>query len=439
MLTFAAMKPFESYKETVAFLFQQLPMFQRVGQVAYKKDLTNTLALCEALGNPQHAIKTIHIAGTNGKGSTSHMLASILQEVGYKTGLYTSPHLKDYRERIKINGNYITEEEEVSCVNLLLPVIEKVQPSFFELTVAMALHYFAKEKVDVAVIEVGLGGRLDSTNVITPELSVITNIGWDHTDLLGDTLPLIAKEKAGIIKYKIPVVVSERNFEVEEVFLWKAEAEESQLVFAEDVYTVMSEDEKLITKFDVLWNHEPFLTIEHFPLGGLYQKKNITGVLMACELLNESGFIIEKQKIINGLQNVITNTGLKGRWQILQRDPFIVCDTGHNLNGINYVLEQIKRTPHQNLHIVWGMVKDKDHEKILALLPKHAQYYFCQANIPRAESATILAEKAAKFELKGEVIADVNEAIEKAKQTAQKDDMIFIGGSTFVVAEINNL
>jgi dihydrofolate synthase/folylpolyglutamate synthase len=258
-------------------------------------------------------------------------------------------------------------------------------------------------------------------------------------DLLGDTLPLIAKEKAGIIKYKIPVVISERSDEADEVFLFKAEAEESQLVFAEDVYTIVSKNEKLISNFDILWNHEPFLTIENFSLGGLYQTKNIAGVLMACEILNESGFIIEKQKIADGLQNVVTNTGLKGRWQILQRDPFIVCDTGHNLNGIEYVLEQIKRTPHKNLHIVWGMVKDKDHDKILTLLPKHAHYYFCKANIPRAELATLLAEKASKFGLKGEVIEDVNNAIEKAKQTAQKDDMIFIGGSTFVVAEINNL
>jgi dihydrofolate synthase / folylpolyglutamate synthase len=433
------MKCIENYQQAVEYLYSNLPMFQRVGTVAYKKDLTNTLALCEALGNPHRKIKTIHVAGTNGKGSTSHMLASILQEAGYKTGLYTSPHLKDYTERVRVNGLAIEQEFVVAFLNRIIPTIEKVIPSFFEITVAMAFDYFATQQVDVAVIEVGLGGRLDSTNVITPELSIITNIGWDHMDMLGNTLQEIAFEKAGIIKPAVPVIISERQTETTEVFAYKAGLEDTSLCFAEDSYAVKLHGNNAFDGFTVYWNNELFFSMDTFPLGGLYQQKNIRGVLMAVEMLNEQGFVISLPNIKNGLQNVVVNTKLKGRWQQLGEKPLVICDTGHNKDGIELVMQQLQSLSYQYLHIVFGMVKEKDADSILKLLPKDAKYYFCEANIPRAASAVDVATKAKSIGLQGVVISDVNEALIEARRQAAKEDVIFIGGSTFVVAELNEL
>lgn len=433
------MKRIETYQEAVEYLYANLPMFQRVGAVAYKKDLTNTLALCEALGNPQNTFKSVHVAGTNGKGSTSHMLASILQEAGYKTGLYTSPHLKDYTERIRINGATISQDFVIRFLNKIQPVIQTIQPSFFEITVAMAFDYFAEEGVDIAVIEVGLGGRLDSTNIIKPEVSVITNIGWDHMEMLGDTLPKIAFEKAGIIKQNVPVVISQRQAETIEVFEHKAELEDTTLCYAEDFYKVSWNSITPFEGFTAHWNGEVFFECKHFPLGGLYQQWNIQGVLMTAEILQEQGFVLPVEAIQAGIEKVVINTGLKGRWQKLQDSPLMICDTGHNKDGIEQVLHQLKTTPYETLHIVMGMVKEKDAFSVLKLLPTNAKYYFCQAKIPRAESAEVLAAKAREVGLVGVVIKDVNEAIEEAKRKASQNDLIFIGGSTFVVAEIEQL
>lgn len=428
-----------TYSEAVDYLYSNLPMFQRVGAVAYKKDLTNTLALCEALGNPQHKFKSVHVAGTNGKGSTSHMLSSILQEAGYKTGLYTSPHLKDFTERIRINGVTVDQQFVINFVNKLQPVIEEIKPSFFEITVAMAFDYFAQQGIEVAVIEVGLGGRLDSTNVITPELSLITNIGWDHMDLLGDSLDKIAFEKAGIIKSKVPVIISQRQVDIEAVFKHKAEGEEAPICFAEDFYEVILNSEDAFDGFNVFWNKEFFFAIDNFPLGGMYQRNNIQGVLMAIEILNEQGFVISLDALQSGLINVVRNTGLKGRWQKIGDKPLTICDTGHNKDGIEQVVKQLAKLSYQQLHIVMGMVKGKDHQAVLSMMPKEATYYFCEAKIPRAEQAAVLAEQAKAFGLQGVVIPDVNEALASARLQAKEEDVIFVGGSTFVVAELNNL
>ncbi|WP_333820844.1 bifunctional folylpolyglutamate synthase/dihydrofolate synthase [Ohtaekwangia sp.] len=430
---------FKTYQEALNYLYNNLPMFQRIGAVAFKKDLTNTWALCEALGNPQNKFKSIHIAGTNGKGSTSHMIASILQSAGYRTGLYTSPHLKSFTERIRLNGKEITEQFVVDFVNRIQPYIEKIQPSFFEITVAMAFDYFAMEQVDVAVIEVGLGGRLDSTNVITPELSVITNIGWDHTDILGDSLEKIASEKAGIIKHQIPVVVSERQPAVEHVFMAKAAAEEAALNFASDHYAVTTRLENGRATLTVEKDGSVLFDRIALPLRGHYQKKNLPGVLQAVTILQQQGWKITDKELLDGLEKVTSQTGLKGRWQILHEKPIVVCDTGHNLDGIAQVVEQIRHTPHHKLLMVIGMVKDKDISGVLKLLPTEANYYFCQADIPRALDADTLAAQAHALGLKGEVVRNVNEAIAKAKANAHAEDMIFIGGSTFVVAEIEGL
>lgn len=424
------------YKEALKYLYDNLPMFQRVGAVALKNDLTNTIKLCEALDNPQNTFKSIHVAGTNGKGSTSHMLASVLQEAGYKTGLYTSPHLKEFTERIKINGQEVDQQFVIDFVNRIEPVIREVNPSFFEITVAMAFDYFSKQKVDVAVIEVGLGGRLDSTNIITPVVSVITNIGWDHTDLLGDTLSKIAIEKAGIIKKNIPVVISERQPDIEEVFLSRSMAFGSELFFASDTYrvTLTTNDNIIIHK-----NGEVFMDGVKYPLKGSYQLKNIPGVLGTIDALNKREFSIRIPHVRSGLEHVILNTTFKGRWQKLQDDPVVICDTGHNVDGLREVVQQIESLQFRKLHMVIGMVKDKDINKVLALLPKRADYYFCQAKIPRALDAAALAEKAQRFGLHGVVIPDVNEAKKYALRNASPDDLIFIGGSTFVIAEIEEL
>lgn len=423
------------YKQTLEYLYANLPMFQRVGASAYKKDLSNTIRLCEALGNPQNAFKAIHIAGTNGKGSTSHMLASVLQSAGYKTGLYTSPHLKEFTERIKINGQEVSEDFVVDFVNRIKPHIETIQPSFFEITVAMCFDYFAEQKVDVAVIEVGLGGRLDSTNIITPIVSVITNIGFDHKDILGDTLEKIAYEKAGIIKAKVPVVISERQKAVEHVFIEKAESENAAIQFASDQFRV-SEGVKGLTVFR---NENLFIKELSLPLRGGYQFKNLPGVLATVDVLNGHGFNITHDSLVIGLEKVVSQTGLKGRWQQLGERPLIICDTGHNEDGVREVVRQIAQMKFDKLHIVWGMVRDKEVNSILSLLPKNARYYFCQASIPRAMDAYQLYERAATYNLSGEVIPKVDAAIKKAIQSAAEDDLIFIGGSTFVVAEIENL
>jgi dihydrofolate synthase/folylpolyglutamate synthase len=424
------------YHEAVQYLYENLPMFQRVGAVAYKNDLTNTIKLCDALDNPQTKFKSIHVAGTNGKGSTSHMLASILQEAGYKTGLYTSPHLKEFTERIKINGQEVSENFVVDFVNKIQSLVREIQPSFFEITVAMAFDYFVQENIDVAVIEVGLGGRLDSTNVITPEVSVITNISWDHQDLLGDTLPKIAFEKAGIIKNQIPVVISEKQPEVEEVFIAKAKEQRAAIFFASEEYSVRTLSNG---NLDLHRSGELFLKNVRFPLAGLYQHKNLPGVLKAIDVLKSRSIDTTLQQVKAGLENVIANTHFRGRWQKIGDNPLVICDTGHNKDGITQVVQQLNSMKFNKLHIVLGMVKDKDITEVLALLPKQADYYFCQAKIPRAMDAAHLAEKALAAGLQGRAIPDVNEAKRTALKNASSDDLIFIGGSTFVVAEIEEL
>lgn len=426
---------FSTYQQALDYLYANLPMFQRIGAAAFRKDLTNTIKLCEALGNPQQRFRTIHVAGTNGKGSSSHMLASILQEANYKTGLYTSPHLKSFTERIRINGEEVAESFVVDFVNRIQPQIEELKPSFFEITVAMAFDYFALREVDIAVIEVGLGGRLDSTNIITPEVSLITNIGWDHKDLLGDTLEKIAYEKAGIIKPRVPVVISERQPGIDELFIAKAKETDSSITFASDHF-----QSRLVNgKLQVVKDGVVALNKVDFPLRGNYQSQNSKGVVCAVAVLRELGVDIPDQALRNGLQNVVTNTHLKGRWQKLRDQPLMICDTGHNLDGITQVLQQLQETPHQRLHFVFGVVKDKTIDEILAILPKQAIYYFCQAKLPRALDAAELAKKAREFGLQGRVIPDVNEAKNSALKNASEDDLIFIGGSTFVVAEINDL
>jgi len=426
---------FLSYEQALEYLYSNLAVFHRVGASAYKKDLTNTLALCAAVGNPQRAFKSIHVAGTNGKGSTSHMLASILQSAGYTTGLYTSPHLKDFGERIRINGAEISHAFVVDFVNRIRPVVEEVQPSFFETTVAMAFDYFAQRSIDVAVIEVGLGGRLDSTNIITPELSVITNISWDHKDLLGDTLEKIAYEKAGIIKPGVPVVVSERQADVAHVFERQARLCDSSILFASDLYRM----EKDGMGFGIFKDNDRVLSVDSFPLQGGYQRRNVPGVIAAVDALRRQGFMITDEALVRGFREVTTLTGLKGRWQVLGQRPFTVCDTGHNEDGVREVISHIASLSFRKLHMVWGCVADKDITAILALLPKDANYYFCQANLPRALDAYALAAQAGALGLRGVVVPDVNEALQRAQAVASEEDMIFIGGSTFVVAELENL
>lgn len=423
------------YPQTLTYLYENLPMFQRVGATAYKADLTNTYALCEALGNPQNKFKSIHVAGTNGKGSTSHMLASVLQSAGYKTGLFTSPHLKEFTERIRVNGKEATHVFVVDFVNRIKPEIDRIKPSFFEITVAMAFDYFAAQNIDVAVIEAGLGGRLDSTNVIMPVLSVITNISFDHKDILGDTLGKIASEKAGIIKDNVPVVISQRQPEVERVFMEKAGKHNAPLHFASDEVEAQLRD----NLFEIKVNNALYFSELDIPLKGGYQTKNLPGVIKSLELLRTIGFVIPNDAIKTGLEKTVVQTGLKGRWQKLNDRPLTICDTGHNPDGVRELVLQINRQKFRKLFMVWGMVKDKEPDEVLKLLPRQATYYFCQASIPRAMDAGLLKMAAERFGLTGEVVTDVNEAIAKAKASAGEDDFIFIGGSTFVVAEIENL
>jgi len=426
-----------NYQQTIDYLFSQLPVFQRIGKAAYKADLNNTIALDEYFNHPHKTFKTIHVAGTNGKGSTSHMLASVLAKAGYKVGLYTSPHLKDFRERIRINGVVIPEQEVVDFIEKHQPIFEKVKPSFFEMTVALAFDFFAREKVDVAVIEVGLGGRLDSTNIITPELSVITNISFDHTDLLGDTLPKIAFEKAGIIKPNIPVVISQTQPETEQVFRDKSKETNSPILFADKIYKIINVDNQNPNwqSFDIESNDGFFLKDIRLDLRGIYQKHNLPGVLLALDILKDKGFSISDKQTKDGLAVASASTGLLGRWQTLQDKPMTICDTGHNIDGITQVLEQIAKVKREKLHMVIGMVGDKDIEGVLALLPKDAIYYFTKAAIPRALNQLVLADKAACYNLKGNTFPTVKEALDAAKKNATPNDLIFIGGSTFVVAE----
>ena len=432
-----------TYGETLDYLFNALPMFQRVGASAYKADLTNTLSLCAHLGNPEKSFKTVHIAGTNGKGSTSHALAAVFQSAGYKTGLYTSPHLKSFTERIRIDGKEITEDSVVEFVVNNKAFLDELQPSFFEMTVGMAFWYFAKEAVDIAVIEVGMGGRLDSTNVIHPELCVITTIGYDHTQFLGNTLPLIAGEKAGIIKQGVPVVISQSQKETQAVFSQQAAAMQATIVFADQLWVVTkiqeSEDPSLqqLANFKV-WNSDGEFKLK-FGLNGDYQRFNLPGILEAVRQLRDQGWNLPNQALKAGLENVTEQTGLKGRWQLVQLKPLIIADTGHNESGVLEVVNQLKKYSYSKLWMVIGMVNDKDISKVLDLLPKEATYIFCEASIPRAMAAHELARKGKEKGLIGQVISEVPEALEFARKNASLDDLIFIGGSTFVVAEIENL
>ncbi|OHX66244.1 bifunctional folylpolyglutamate synthase/dihydrofolate synthase [Flammeovirga pacifica] len=421
-----------NYQETLDFLYAQLPMYQRDGKSAFKKDLTNTLALCSFLDNPERKFKSIHVAGTNGKGSSSHLMASILQEAGYKVGLYTSPHLKSFTERVRINGVGISEQQVIDFVEKVKPAIEEIQPSFFELTVAMAFDHFALEEVDVAIIEVGLGGRLDSTNVIKPEACLITNIGMDHMDMLGNTLKKIGREKAGIIKSETPVIISQKQPETSGVFMEMAQEKNAPLVFAEN-YLHWKEK-------DIYLKNEVYLKEAEIGVKGDYQKHNSLGVIALSYYLNEhNSFDISKDHIQKGLANVVDNTGLKGRWQVLQQQPKIITDVGHNEDGWRFVLNQLQREEYDHLHIVLGVVVEKDLPNMLSKLPQEATYYFCKPNVPRGLEADVLFKAAQEIGLKGESISDVNQAISKAKEQAKSTDLIFIGGSTFVVAEINEL
>lgn len=400
-----------TYKETLNWMFSQLPMYQNIGKTAFKKDLTNILAFAKELGNPENKFKSIHVGGTNGKGSTSHMLASILQEAGYKVGLYTSPHLKNFTERIRLNGVEIPKEKVTTFIHKHKVFLENQKLSFFEMTVGLAFDYFADEKVDIAIIEVGLGGRLDSTNIITPEVSVITNIGLDHTQFLGETLPEIAFEKAGIIKNNIPVIIGEKQEEVMAVFQKKAKECTSDIIFASDDNVQYTSD-----------------------LLGDYQYSNIKTVVATIHQLK--GFIISEENISKGFLNVIKNTGLKGRWQVLQQNPKVIADTAHNTEGLKIVLNQLKKEHYNQLHMVIGVVSDKKLEDVLPLFPKDANYYFCKPDIPRGLNEEDLKQKASEFNLLGEKFSSVDKAFKKALSNANQDDIIYVGGSTFVVAEI---
>ncbi len=430
-----------NYQETINYLYQQLPVFHRIGKKAFKANLNNTIAICDHLGNPQRKFKSIHVAGTNGKGSTSHYIAAILQAAGYKTGLYTSPHLKSFTERIRIDGQQIAEEAVVSYVAENQVFLEDLKPSFFEMSVGLAFDYFAKEQVDIAVIEVGLGGRLDSTNVIHPILSIITNISFDHTDILGDTLSKIAYEKAGIIKDKTPVVISELQDETQEVFLQKALEVKAPIYFAEDYFKIASfENQGSTLKLEVHQKKQNIIRTFYSQLTGKYQQKNILGVLQSVEILKQQGYSISEESIYQGISKVVSFTGLKGRWQIISpTNPLIVCDTAHNLSGIAEILESIHQISFQKLWMILGFVSDKDIEGILAMLPVDANYIFCQANVPRALDAHLLKDKALKKGLSGKVIENVNDALTFVKARCENDDMIYVGGSTFVVADVYEL
>lgn len=425
-----------NYQETIDYLFQQLPMFQRVGNAALKKNLDNIIALSEYLGHPSTQFKSIHLAGTNGKGSTAHMLAAILQASGLKVGLYTSPHYKDFRERIKINGEFITAQAVMDFVAQHKGYFEQIQPSFFEITVAMAFDYFAKQEVDVAVIETGLGGRLDSTNIIKPLLSIITNISFDHMNMLGNTLPLIAGEKAGIIKKRVPVVIGETHPKTKDVFENKAAEQEAPIVFADQHFRAnLLEKDLLHSVYDIYKDDELIFEELHLALSGDYQIKNLQTCLQSIEYLHDY-FPISPASIRLGLKDLRIMTQFIGRWQVLGTSPTIICESAHNEAGIEYAFRQIQEMDYQQLHIVIGTVNDKDISKLLGQLPKEAVYYFAKANIPRGLSANILAKSAKEKELHGKAYKSVSEAFQAAKEASKADDLILVGGSIFVVAEV---
>jgi dihydrofolate synthase/folylpolyglutamate synthase len=426
-----------TYQQTVDYLYSRLPMFSRIGAAAIKKDLDNTIRLCNALGNPQQTFKTIHIAGTNGKGSTSHMLAAILQAAGYRTGLYTSPHLHDFRERIKLNGKMCEEQFVINFTKKVEQLIDEIEPSFFEITVAMAFEYFAEQHVDIAVIETGLGGRLDSTNIITPEVSVNTNIGWDHMQLLGNTLPQIAYEKAGIIKPNTPVVIGETQAGTKQVFIDKAKECDAPIFFADQQKYVdeFSLDGGLLNVIvdNPVKDEKPSYQLD---LTGIYQTKNLVTVLETVRQMRLKGWTIEEEHVKEGLKHVKKLTGLHGRWEIVHQHPKIVLDVAHNVDGMKQVLEQLAFERFNHLHFIIGMVKDKDVQQVLELLPHHADYYFTKAQIPRAMDEADLQQKAAALQLHGRTFPSVNEALKNALTHAKPDDLVLVCGSVFLVAEV---
>jgi dihydrofolate synthase / folylpolyglutamate synthase len=429
-----------NYQETIDYLYSKLPVFHRIGAKAFKPNLNNTLALCSYLDNPHLKFKSIHVAGTNGKGSSSHLLASVFQEAGYKTGLYTSPHLKSFTERIKVNGKQIAETEVCSFVAKHKTYIEELAPSFFELTVGMAFDYFAAQQVDIAIIEVGLGGRLDSTNIILPECCLITNISFDHTDILGDTLPKIATEKAGIIKPETPVVVAERQETVASVFIDKAVSVDAPIFFAEDHWQISHE--KISSEGQLLNILEEGRSEAQFtlPLLGKYQQKNLLGVLEVCRVMYQKGWTqLSENRIQLATKNIFSNTGFIGRWQTIHKSPLTVCDVAHNESGMVEVVKMLATISYNHLWVILGMVKDKDISKVLALLPKEATYIFCEANIPRAMPVLELSQLANTFNLHGQCICNVNDAITYTQQHAMLQDLILITGSNFTVAEIKGL
>ena len=426
-----------TYQETLDWMFNKLPVYQFVGAAAYKPDLSNTIQLLDLLDNPHHSFKSVHVAGTNGKGSVSHMLASVFQEAGYKTGLYTSPHLRDFRERIRINGEMIPDENVVKFIDTYKDKFEAMELSFFEMTVGMAFDYFRKEQVEIAIVEVGMGGRLDSTNIITPELSIITNIDFDHMKFLGDTRAKIASEKAGIIKPNIPVVIGETHPETQHVFIEKAKECGSPISFADQVFDCEKIHIESYTEqsFDVWKNSELYMEALEIPLIGNYQQKNLTTVMCALDQLR-SKFNLTEEHMRDGIGRVIRNTHLMGRWQILNKDPLTIADTGHNAAGIKEVVLQLAEMNYDKLHFVIGMVNDKDIDSVLQLLPHSAEYYFCKADIPRGLDANILAEKAFEMGLRGQVFESVSHAYRSAVNNAHFGDIVFIGGSNFTVAEV---
>jgi len=425
------------YAAVIDYLYTCLPMFTRIGKAAYKPDLNNTIALLNILDNPHRHLKYIHVAGTNGKGSVSHLLASVLQEAGYKTGLYTSPHLLDYRERIKINGQVIEKEYIIAFVEKYKDKFDAIEPSFFEWSVALCFQYFYDNKIDIAVIETGLGGRLDSTNVIFPDLSIITNIGLDHTDLLGDTVEKIAVEKAGIMKAGIPAVIGESTDSTKKIFIDKANENKSTIYFADELLAIKNiKYEHAYLQFDI-YKEAHFLYHISSPLGGFYQTKNITTLVQSVQVLKQKNYHISDLNLLDGISKVIRNTGLMGRWQVMGDAPLVVCDTAHNVAGMEQIVVQINATPKEHLHIVLGMVSDKNIDGVLAILPtKNTTYYFCKAQIPRALDENLLYDQVQKFNLVGNPFRTVPLAYEAALKNASEKDMIYIGGSTFVVGDL---
>ncbi len=429
-----------NYRETLNYLYTQLPMFHRVGAPAYKANLDNTVSISKLLDHPELKFPSIHIAGTNGKGSTSHMIASILKEAGYKTGLFTSPHLKDFRERIKVNGRMILKSEVTSFVTKFKNDFTQLEPSFFEWTFGLATQHFHQQQVDIAVMETGMGGRLDSTNILHPRLTIITNIGFDHMQFLGNTLVKIANEKAGIIKPGVPLVIGETQAEVFEVFLEKARELNSSVTFADQCFSIHANEElipgKTSIKMEVLRHEDQSVVSVESPLTGTYQLKNILTVLESIEKLKELGYQIPEEAVTKGIKNVVKNTGFHGRWQILAKKPLTIADISHNKDGLKVMLSQLRNAADQKLHFVLGVVNDKDINGMLHLLPQNATYYFCKADIPRGLDAEELAKKAILSGLKGEVFTSVKNALKAARQAAGKEDLVLVSGSAFVVAEV---